>query len=45
MRPVKSKVTRRMNSQSVVAGAGVIPCALKSAQIYESIEPADCDWS
>ena len=43
MRPVKSSVTRRMNSQSVVAGAGVIPCDLKSAQMYESIEPADCD--
>ena len=31
MRPVRSSVTRRMNSQSVVRGAGATPAACMSA--------------
>src|ERR1017187_2924647 len=42
MRPVRSKVARRINSQSVVIGAGVPPSALKSASREGSIEPASC---
>ena len=33
MRPVRSSVTRRMNSQSVVMGAGVMLLAAKSARM------------
>ena len=40
MRPVRSRVTRRMNSQSVVGGAGTMPCFSKSAKMYESMESA-----
>src|SRR5215470_9043992 len=41
-RPVRSNVARRINSQSVVRGAGVILLAAKSAQINASIDPLGC---
>src|SRR3954447_9974464 len=40
MRPVRSRVTRRMNSQSVVFSAGVMLLAWRSAQMFWSMRLA-----